>query len=549
MSILREELITNHLLLDYFDMWDEFDIQKVEDPKTIRYYDLIMNHLQNQIDAGIKWLESDEARDYFFGESKYQQEVFHALEDEWDSILEGKYPSVEALLSEVYRRGKAKGYSDMRDHVKYTETDRLALTFARDYNFKLIQRIDDDVRNQIKNKITSSFLAGEHPYSVAPKILAVAEEKLEGSNFTPKQRATMIARTEISRVQNTGILQSYVNEGYTEIKILTAEDDHVCDLCLKYAFEFNEDEDILYENRGEERVHNIFKLIKKGTFPPFHPLCRCTYLSVWETKGKPTNSYVVDLTKPNVYSDEELEGMPNIEGNDSIKLIQSEKNVKVNLYEGNELDIDNDEQFNKYVFDNGLEIYISEDYLFDKLLLIKKAYEDLHEVMKQKMDKIIVSGQELKFKKGGKAGGYISPNAPDNRIIIGFNRSYKQIMTLQHETAHLLEYNEDFYISNSKEYIEACIEDSQRRRKLGEKYIVPKGQRNFIEKVKKGDKDAIKRPLSEDLANSIKDYLSDPNFKDKFPARTEVIERILDDTFEATEIDLPLDDIINQVFK
>ena len=48
MSILREELITNHLLLDYFDLWDEFDIRKVDDPKTVRYYDLLMNHIQNQ---------------------------------------------------------------------------------------------------------------------------------------------------------------------------------------------------------------------------------------------------------------------------------------------------------------------------------------------------------------------------------------------------------------------------------------------------------------------------------------------------------------------
>ncbi|MBQ2613533.1 MAG: hypothetical protein IJG19_06645 [Methanobrevibacter sp.] len=295
MSILKEELITNHLLLDYFDLWDEFDIRKVDDPKTVRYYELLMNHIQNQIDAGIKWLESDEARDYFYGESQYQTEVFRALEDEWDDILSNKYPSVEALLSEVYRRGKAKGYSDMREHVKFTEQDKLALEFVTNYNFGLIRNIDYDTRSQIKGKITEAVIAGEHPYTVAPKILDVAEERLDGSNFTPKQRATMIARTEVSRVQNTGILQSYVNEGYTEVKILTAEDSNVCDLCLRYAFEFNDDEAIIYENRGEERTHNIIKLIKGGQFPPFHPLCRCTYLSVWESKGKSYKD-VVNLT-------------------------------------------------------------------------------------------------------------------------------------------------------------------------------------------------------------------------------------------------------------
>ena len=294
MSILREELITNHLLLDYFDMWDEFDIKKVDDAKTIRYYNLLSNLFDNQIDASIRWLESDEARDYFFGETEYQTEVFHALENEWDEILEGKYPSVNALLSEVYRRGKAQGYSDMQEHIRYTKQDKEALRLARNYNYHLIRRIDNDTRNQIKNKITEAVIAGEHPTTVAPKILNIANEKLEGSNFTPKQRATMIARTEVSRVQNTGILQSYINEGYTEVKILTADDGNVCELCLRYAFKFEEDADLIYDNHREERVHNIINLIKGGLFPPFHPLCRCTYLCVWESKGEPLN-YVIDL--------------------------------------------------------------------------------------------------------------------------------------------------------------------------------------------------------------------------------------------------------------
>ena len=297
MSILREELITNHLLLDYFDMWDEFDIHKVDDPRTIRYYNLLENHINNQIDATIRWLESEEARDYFFGEAEYQKEIFAALEDEWDEILSAKYPSIDALLEEVYRRGKAKGYADMREHIRFTEADKIALNHVRSYNYYLITKLDNDTRSQIKSKITEAVVTGEHPDSVARTILTVAEEKLHGTNFTPKQRATMIARTEISRMQNTGILQSYVNEGYTEVKILTAGDNRVCDLCLRYAFEFEEDAEIIYDNRGEERTHNIVKLVKGGEFPPFHPLCRCTYLSVWHSKEEPPkNPYIIDLT-------------------------------------------------------------------------------------------------------------------------------------------------------------------------------------------------------------------------------------------------------------
>ena len=297
MKIKEERIKTNLLLLDYFDMWDEFHYKSINDTKTMRYYNLITNLIDNQIDAGIRWLDSKEAEEYFKGETAYQKEVFNALEDEWDNILEGKYNSVEALLSEVYQRGKAKGYTDMRSHIRYTEQDKLALQFARDYNFGLIQRLNDDTVQQIKNTIIRGFLAGDHPNQIAPKILQVAEERLDGSTFTPKQRATMIARTEVSRVQNTGILQSYINEGYTEVKILTAEDNNVCTTGLKYAFHFN-DEEITYENRGKEKVHNILKLIKNGQFPPFHPLCRCTYLSVWHSKGEPPENPTVTCLMP-----------------------------------------------------------------------------------------------------------------------------------------------------------------------------------------------------------------------------------------------------------
>ena len=318
MSILREELITNHLLLDYFDLWDEFDIKSANDTMEVRYYNQLMNLINSQLDAGIRWLDSTEAEAYFKGESEYQREVFQALEDEWDTILEGKYSSVDALLSEVYRRGKAKGYSDMRSRIRFTEADKQALKIARNYNFHLIRRVDKSVRNQVKNVITAGVIAGEHPNTLAPKINNIVGDRLEGSNFTPRQRATMIARTEVSRVQNTGILQSYINEGYKEIKILTAEDDNVCELCLKYAFEYNNDDDITFDNRGEERVHNIIKLIKHGLFPPFHPLCRCTYLSVWESKGKPPSDPFIVSLLPNI-----LNIMPKLQFNtDSSKFVE-----------------------------------------------------------------------------------------------------------------------------------------------------------------------------------------------------------------------------------
>lgn len=307
--VSEERIKTNLLLMDILDYWDEFTVKAINDEWTLRYYNIIMNLLNNQVDEAVKWLDSDDAKKLFFEEAEYQHELFRALEDQWDEILENKYPSIEALLQEVYNRGKAKGYAEMREHIKFSDTDKLALTFVRDYNFGLIRKIDKDTREQIKNTITASVIAGENPRSVAPKIMDTVGTRLTGSTFTPMQRAVMIARTEISRTQNTGILQSYVNEGYTEVKILTAEDDNVCYTCLTYAYEFNEDSPVIYANRGEEKVHNIMELLDGERFPPFHPNCRCTYLSVWETKGEPPkNPIIVHLIPKSFYDFEEGSG-------------------------------------------------------------------------------------------------------------------------------------------------------------------------------------------------------------------------------------------------
>lgn len=105
----------------------------------------------------------------------------------------------------------------------------------------------------------------------------------------------MIAKTEVSRAQNTGILQSYVNEGYTEVKILTAKDGHVCRLCLENDYEFNSDE-IIYDNRGKDRVHRISDM-NSSSWVPLHPNCRCTYNAVWESKLQTiTHDKIINLT-------------------------------------------------------------------------------------------------------------------------------------------------------------------------------------------------------------------------------------------------------------
>ncbi len=293
--VSAERIKTNHMLIDDLDMWGEFRINKSRDSTgTQKYYNIISEIIDQQLNAGKQWLNSTESKDYFFEEAKYQQGIFQSLEDEWEEILQNNYHHVDDLIEEVYNQGKLKGYNDIRRRLVFTDTDREALKFVRHYNFQLIRSLSNDLRANVKNTITKGIATGENPYNVANELLELGVTRLPGSTFTPKQRAVMIAKTEVSRAQNTGILQSYVNEGYTEVKILTAEDGHVCRLCLENAYEFNSDE-IIYDNRGKDRVHRISDM-NSLSWVPLHPNCRCTYTAVWESRRDNLKPEVINLT-------------------------------------------------------------------------------------------------------------------------------------------------------------------------------------------------------------------------------------------------------------
>lgn len=293
--VSAERIKTNHMLIDDLDMWGEFRINKSRDSTgTQKYYNIISEIIDQQLNAGKQWLNSTEAKDYFFEEAKYQQGIFQSLEDEWETILQNNYHHIDDLIEEVYNQGKLKGYNDIRRRLVFTDTDREALKFVRHYNFQLIRNLSNDLRANVKKTITKRIATGENPYNVANELLELGVTRLPGSTFTPKQRAVMIAKTEVSRAQNTGILQSYVNEGYTEVKILTAEDGHVCRLCLENAYEFNSDE-IIYDNRGKDRVHRI-RDMNSSSWVPLHPNCRCTYTAVWESRRDNLKPEVINLT-------------------------------------------------------------------------------------------------------------------------------------------------------------------------------------------------------------------------------------------------------------
>ena len=409
--ISKERIETNQLLLELTDI--DLTVKSLKE----KYYNVISNHIDNQLQSAIDWIDSNEAKEFFFNDAYYQGEIWDSLEEDWDKILSGQYETIDELLEEVYDYGKLRGYSNMAETLRYTQTDRLAFAFARNYNYGLIRNLDNDLRGAIKERMTRAAIQGENPYSLAPDIYKLGVTQLPGSTFTPYQRAVLIARTETSRIQNTGILQSYVNEGYTQVKLLTAEDDHVCTVCLRYAYEFNSGVKVTFENRGPELVHDIKSLIKGGSYPPFHPLCRCTYLSVWDTKVNTgdVEPYMVNLTPINDWHDAFI---PNTTTpNNTNTLIPKEVTNNLSADELNKLTFDELAKYEGVTY-QGLETY---DYDNKKYHKFVQTFDDGREFI-------------LRFEEGAVKSYLKKGIATPNEII---HEVYKVPKVLRNETREI----------------------------------------------------------------------------------------------------------------
>lgn len=152
MITASERILTNQLLIDELDLWFELDSKSIEDDEAKKFYQKLSSLIDDDLDAAIKWLESDEAKEIFFGQVEAQKEIFDALESEWDNILNQSYDSVDELLDEIYKTGKEKGYENIRETLRYTDADRQAIRIAKDYNFHLIRKLDNDLRELLRIK-------------------------------------------------------------------------------------------------------------------------------------------------------------------------------------------------------------------------------------------------------------------------------------------------------------------------------------------------------------------------------------------------------------
>jgi len=121
--------------------------------------------------------------------------------------------------------------------------------------FDSLKGITATMDTQMSRILSLGFVRSDHPY-------VIARELKNTLNIT-KNRAEMIARTEIIRAHSEGELDAFqtlaIKEVTPEVEWSTAGDDHVCEECA--------------EMEGKS-----YTIEEARGLLPFHPNCRCSWL-------------------------------------------------------------------------------------------------------------------------------------------------------------------------------------------------------------------------------------------------------------------------------
>ena len=458
----------NKLLMDICNFDKSLFDASTLSPDEVKYYNSITRGFDKQIQFFIGWLDSDEARRIFYENESYNEEVFSEIEDEIKSIVGDTSLTADEIISHIYDSGLEAGADEIRRTKYYNDATKFGLYFLQDYNFELIKNVNTDLANHIRAEIFTGIAAGEGMPEVAKRILTATGNSLTGKTLSAKQRAMMIARTETARAMTQGRLQSYVNYGVREVKVLTAGDESVCAIC-------------------REAADKIFPISEAGNLVPFHPLCRCSvmaYIRHGILQGYPDSDAdsilcLDNATQNNVRFNRTITDKPLsndvISAEEEFNEIYKKSSITIKQFDGSEktyyiecsekikVDFPKDKDmgdgelcYEYKIFDDKKKLlvtfYRSEEGTNVSFTQALEVYGWLPDKLKKNCKEIVLSNQG-----SGKSAGYVHPEHPTRINILNLT-DFKNIDDiLTHEMAHCFDITNG-YISNG-EYAEALSKD------------------------------------------------------------------------------------------
>ena len=240
--------------------WIKIPFHKKLSQGELEYLTSILLGLDRQLEIVSDYIGSAEYAELEFMNQRQIDAFFQnsGINQRLDELINFNAANSEEFIREFYRIGAELGYEDIEQTLSYTIADQRALFFVSQYNFDLITKVNQELKQGIKEVIFNAVASGEGYQTTMRRLMELPLEPIN-SNISVKTRAEMIARTEYARAINTGTLQAYANYGVDKVVINTSHDGLVCNYCLE-----------LEEN-------NPYTLQEAMKFLPAHPNCRCNY--------------------------------------------------------------------------------------------------------------------------------------------------------------------------------------------------------------------------------------------------------------------------------
>jgi len=179
-------------------------------------HDLFMEWLEKQTDISL--LQPEGWTDEWI-ESAYKKGVVDSfIEMKRGDLFTGKAAGFNGVTKEEFAR---------QSFAMPVHRDALELIFTRVY--KNLEGIDDAMDLSISQILANGLVEGRNPRELARQITKTIDT-------IGRNRATIMARTEVVRAHAEATLNNYESFGVYEVKVLaewsTAGDDRVCPICL-----------------------------------------------------------------------------------------------------------------------------------------------------------------------------------------------------------------------------------------------------------------------------------------------------------------------------
>lgn len=216
------------------------------------FHNQLNDEITNYLFITKKWLETSEGFEYInTGNKKLLQA--HAKTLEKQDIDTRKLFN---LLENQYRIGKSYANKSIGKTVKAITTDTQTL--------KQLYKGVNNVLANFKNTLIDDIKECLQKSVKVKDTITEAIDRIEGlltqhhtTSITPQTRSEMIARTEMNRSFNTGVLQTYANYGLDSFDIVNDNDIGVCETCIYLI------------------GNNPYTLNELLEIFPIHPNCRC----------------------------------------------------------------------------------------------------------------------------------------------------------------------------------------------------------------------------------------------------------------------------------